>query len=62
MGEKSSFKKIAIAGRNEAGLDMLFNTETVSTKTTIDVTQDENEMLVIADLFNKLQRFIRNEV
>mgnify|MGYP003603733173 CR=1 FL=1 len=62
IGEKSSFKKIAIAGRNNTGLDMLFNTETVSTKVTIDVMQDENGMLVIADLFNKLQRFIRNEV
>lgn len=61
INEKASFKKIAISGRNKDGLDMLFNTDTVSTKLTITSSTDDNGLLNTESLFNGLIRHIRNE-
>lgn len=62
MDDKASFKKIVISGRNRDGLDMLFNTATVSTKVTISAKTDENGMIDTSSLFESLKRFIRNEI
>lgn len=61
LSKKYSFAKITVSGRDKNGLEMLFNPEAVSTRITLKVSTDENEMIIEDELFNQLIAKVNNE-
>lgn len=54
FNKRYAYSKIVVAGRDEQGLELIFNTEAISTKISIMVQTDENEMIVEDNLFQQL--------
>lgn len=62
FGNKDSFNKIVIAGRDKKNLGMLFNNNLFLTKIDLKAEIDENGMFVLSDVFEKLIFKIKEEV
>ena len=61
FNKRYAYSKIVVAGYDEQGLELLFNTEAISTKIAISAEIDENEMIITESLFKQLIEKIKNE-